>query len=157
VNLILEKTDEVPFFTNMESVFHALKIPCQDYDWYLSDLDTSYYPEGFSPRDQWMTGKELSRLISGQNFQFNWGVFSAVPKGFHCEIEDAPFADGNSAYWIDPDYHPQLRCALFEITCWDSSATILAGISPEAAANFLRAFPDTRPLSDHTRTVSKEK
>jgi hypothetical protein len=98
VNLILEKTDQVPFFTDMESVFHALKIPCQDYDWYLSDIETNYHPAGFSARDQ-----------------------------------------------------------LFEITCWDSSATILAGISPEAAANFLRAFPDTRPLSDHTRTVCKEK
>jgi hypothetical protein len=33
----------VPFFTNLESVFDALKIPCQDYDWYLSDLDTNHY------------------------------------------------------------------------------------------------------------------
>ena len=155
MNLILEKTDQVPFLTDMESVFHALKIPCQDYDWYLSDLDTNCYPAGFSPMDQWMTGDDLNRFISGRNFQFNWGVFSAVPKGFRCEVDDAPIADGNSAFWADADYHPQLKCALFEITCWDSSATILAGISQEAAANFLQAFPDARPLSDHDRTESK--
>jgi hypothetical protein len=76
-----------------------------------------------------MSGEELKRLISGRDFQFNWGVFSAVPEGFRCEIAGAPFADGNSAYWNDPNYHPQLKCALFEITCWDSDATILAGIT----------------------------
>ena len=150
MNLILEKTDQVPFFTDMGSVFHALKIPCQDYDWYLSDLDTNYYPAGFSPKDQWMTGEDLNRLMSGQDLQFIWGVFSAVPKGFRCEIDDPLFADGHSAYWIDPDYHPQLECALFEITCWDSSATILGGISREAATNCLQAFPDARPLFGHS-------
>jgi hypothetical protein len=36
----------------------------------------------------------------------------------------------------------------FEIVCWDSNATLLIGVEAEAAANFSRAFPDAKRLSE---------
>ncbi len=48
MNLILEQTDQVRFFTNMREVIAALGISCSDYDWYVSDIETNgfQFPEG---------------------------------------------------------------------------------------------------------------
>ena len=146
MNLILEQTDQVAYFTEMRSVFRALNISASDYDWYVSNLETNKAIAGLANADQWMTGEGLQRLIDEHEIQFIWAVFSAVPKGARPEINGAPFADGNSRYWDDIQYAPQLESALFEITCWDSSATILAGITPEMAINFKNAYSDAKPL-----------
>ena len=49
-------------------------------------------------------------------------------------------------YWSGEELSPQLGGALFEIACWDSSATILVGLPDEAEASFVRVYSDTRPL-----------
>lgn len=146
MNLILEKTSQVYYFTEIGSVLRALGVSATDYDWYLSDLETNHVPSGFEITDQWISGEALDRLVSEHEIQFIWGVFSAVPAGFRCTVESAPFVYGNSRYWKEPDCKPQLECALFEIAGWDSSATILIGVPPQAAASFLRAYPDATPL-----------
>jgi len=146
LNLILEQTNQVPYFTEMGSVFDALKISARDYDWYLSDLEINYNVPGFTMDDQWITGEDLHRLITEQKLQFIWGVFSAFPIGFRCIVESSPFANGNPAFWADDEYRPQLKNALFEIISWDSSATILVSLDAETAANFSQAYPDAKPL-----------
>ena len=57
MNLILEKTKQVRFFTNMRDVFAAAGIAPQDYDWYISDIETNFTPDGFTSEDQWMRGR----------------------------------------------------------------------------------------------------
>jgi hypothetical protein len=52
MNLILEKTDQVRYFTDMRPVFDAANIAPQDFDWYVSDIETNWTPPGFSPVDQ---------------------------------------------------------------------------------------------------------
>jgi hypothetical protein len=147
MNLILEKTDQVRYFTEMGSVFRALGISPRDYDWYLSDLEINHSPVGFEAVDQWLTGEELHRLINEHEIQFIWGVFSAVPKGLRCDVDNPPFADGNPKYWEPPECKPQLKGALFEIVSWDSGATILVGVDAQAGANFVKAYSDAKPLS----------
>jgi hypothetical protein len=56
MNLILEKTSQVRYFTNMQEVFDAAGIETRQYDWFVSDIEVNYTPEGFSLGDQWMTG-----------------------------------------------------------------------------------------------------
>jgi hypothetical protein len=147
MNLILEHTSQVPCFTEMGSVFRALKISASDYDWYLSDIEANYNVPGLSPENHWVTGEDLHRLVTEQEIQFIWAVFSAVPKGARPTVTNPPRADGNSSYWKDAECKPQLEGALFEIACWDSSATILVGITSEMAANFTHAYSDAKPLS----------
>jgi hypothetical protein len=147
MNLILEHTSQVPYFTEMGSVFRALKISASDYDWHLSDIETSYNFRSLSPENHWVTGEDLHRLVTEQEIQFIWAVFSAVPKGARPTVSNPPCADGNSSYWKDAECKPQLGGALFEIACWDSSATILVGITAEMAANFTHAYSDAKPLS----------
>jgi len=147
VNLILEETDQVAWFTNMREVFDALKIEPRDYDWYVSDIETNCTPPGFSPADQWISGGELASILREHEIQFIWGVFSAVPKGFRSTPSSIPYADGNPNYWTGPEPVPQLEGALFEIACWDSSATILINLPAQAARAFSSRYTDTKPLA----------
>jgi hypothetical protein len=147
MNLILEKTNQVAWFTNMRDVFEAANIAPQDYDWYISDIETNWTPPGFSHADQWMSGDELASILREYEVQFDWAVFSAVPKGFRSTPPSSPCADGNPAYWNGTEPGPQLAGALFEIACWDSSATILINLPEQAALSFQTRFTDTRPLA----------
>src|SRR5690606_31758162 len=120
MNLILEKTSQVTFFTNMREVLEALGIKCSDYDWYVSDVETNGYPF----EEGWHSGEELESHIAGGNIQFIWAVFSAFPRGIRTEVNEVPYVEGNPDYWDGSDPRPQLEGANFEIACWDSSATI---------------------------------
>ncbi len=147
MNHILEKTDQVRWFTNMREVLDAAKIAPQGYDWYVSDIETNWTPPGFSPVDQWFSGEELALFLNEHEVQFIWAVFSAVPNGFRSTPSPAPYVEGNPSYWSGKEPVPQLDGALFEIACWDSSATILINLPNEAARSFVGKFSDTRPLA----------
>jgi hypothetical protein len=94
----------------------------------------------------WFTGDMLSSFLKAHEAQFEWAVFSAVPKGFRSRPVSDPGADGNPDFWVGEGPMPQLDGALFEIVCWDSSATLLINLPLEAAQSFAARFPDTRPL-----------
>lgn len=151
MNLILEKTDQVRLFTDMRTIFAAAEIKPQDYDWYVSDIETNFMPEGLGASDQWMSGEELASLIDKQEIQFIWAVFSAVPKGSRPMVSEPPYVEGNPGYWNGKDAVPQLEGALFEIACWDSSATILINLPEHAQCAFMANYTDTRPLSNAAR------
>lgn len=151
MNLILEKTDHVRFFTDMKEIFSATEIAPQDYDWYVSDIETNFTPKGLGTGDQWIRGEELAALIHKQEIQFIWAVFSAVPKGLRPAVLEAPFVEGNPDYWNGKDPGPQLQGALFEIACWDSSATILINLPEHAQRAFRARYSDTQPLSKAAR------
>jgi hypothetical protein len=148
MNLILEKVERIPFFTDMRATLCALGISAADFDWYLSDVETNYYGDEFSSEDQWMTGGELRHLLDHNDIQFIWAVFSAVPIGYRHNVPAAPHIDGNPDYWSGFEVRPQLSGAIFEIACWDSSATILVGLPAEAEARFLTVFPEAGLLQN---------
>jgi hypothetical protein len=147
MNLILEKTDQVRWFTNMREVLDAANIAPQDFDWYVSDIETNWTPPGFSPVDQWFSGEDLASFLKEHEVQFIWAVFSAVPRGFRSTPSPAPYVEGNPSYRSGKEPDPQLDGALFEIACWDSSGTILVNLPAEAARSFLARFTDTRTLA----------
>lgn len=135
----------------MREVFSAAEIAPQDYDWYVSDIETNFTPEGFGVDDQWMRGEELASLIHKHEIQFIWAVFSAVPKGSRPKVSEPPYVEGNPDYWNGKDPAPQLEGALFEIACWDSSATILINLPEYAQCAFMTNYSDTQPLSKAVR------
>lgn len=151
LNLILEHTNQVGFFTNMRLVFFALGISAADYDWLISDIETNYYGAEFTSEDRWIEGETLQRFVNENEVQFIWAVFSAVPKGYRCTVTITPYIEGNPDYWNGKEITPQLDGALFEIACWDSSATILVGLPPELEANFKLAYSDACSLISVSR------
>jgi len=146
MNVILERTDKVKYFTNMRSVVAALGISAAAFDWYISDIETNYRGAEFYAGDQWMSGEELERFLTHNEVQFIWAVFSAVPKGFRSVVKEAPYIDGNPDYWQGIEVVPQLPNALFEIACWDSSATIFVGLPVEALNNLRNIHPSIKLL-----------
>ena len=146
MNLILERTDQVRFFTDMRLVFSALGISAADYDWFISDIETNYYGTDFTSDDQWMEGHALQSFVNQNEVQFIWAVFSAVPKGHRPTVVAAPYIEGNPDFWNGDEIAPQLDGALFEIACWDSGATILVGLPPLLEENFRLAYSDACSL-----------
>ena len=146
MNLILESSERVPFHTDMHATLTAMGVEASAYDWFVSDVETNVALPALSEGDAWVTGGELSRMLAC-DVQFIWGVFTAVPLGTRFDVPVAPAADGNSNFWQPPDVKPQLEGASFEIVCWDSSATILVGVSPKQAERYLVTYPEAKPLS----------
>ncbi|USH05157.1 hypothetical protein K6Q96_18220 [Grimontia kaedaensis] len=147
MNLILENTAQVKYFTYMTDVFSALSISCTDYDWYISDIETN----GYLVDEGWYSGESLDSLIQGNKIQFIWAVFTAFPIGTKFDVTEKPYIDGNPDYWNGSNPEPQLDRALFEIGCWDSSATILVGVPSQLAENFMAIYTDTRELDRAAR------
>ena len=127
MSLILENTDQVPYFTNMRLVLLAVGISATNYDWYISDIETNYGPEKFSSEDRWMPGEELNLILEGDEIQFIWAVFSAVPKGYRHAVEYSPYVDGNPQYWTGDEPIPQLPGALFDSSQFLFFLHIVAG------------------------------
>ena len=142
MNLILENMDQVKFFTNMKDIFHALKINCAEFDWYISDIETN----GYTVIDGWYSGKTLKKIIEANEIQFIWAIFSAFEVGTRFDVSNKPYSDGNPEYWNGSNPKPQLEGAEFEIACWDSSAVILIGINSEQANNFSSEYTDAVEL-----------
>ncbi|MDB5959437.1 MAG: hypothetical protein JWP59_731 [Massilia sp.] len=147
MNLILEKTDQMRYFTDMREVFDAANIAPEDYDWYLSDIETNWTPPGFAPIDQWFSGEALASFLCLHQLQFIWAVFSAVTKGFRLLPLNAPYVEGNPNYWNGSVVEPQLDGGIFEIAFWDSSAIILINLPAQAEQAFISRFADTRLLA----------
>lgn len=145
MNLILHSPAAVPYFTNLACTLKAAEIEVRDFDWFVSDVETNIDVPVLSGNG-WFTGEELAQVLATEHLQFIWGVLSAVPEGWRCDVESVPFAQGNASYWSNDTVIPQLRGALFEVVCWDSSATILSGLNDVQADAFMRTFPAAKPL-----------
>ena len=145
MNLILEQTDQVEFFTYLPLVLEALKIDCVEYDWYVSDVETN----GYEFRDGWYSGEEIKHRIESNEIQFIWGVFSAFKINERVSVLKSPYVDGNPNYWNGSEPKTQLQGAEFEIACWDSSGVILIGLNEKQSNNFITKYSDSKPLRNH--------
>ncbi|PIF27941.1 hypothetical protein CLU88_2846 [Acidovorax sp. 56] len=147
MNLILENSPDVPYCTDVSAALRALGVEPEAFDWHLSDVECNKPVPELATGCQWLTGNEFSQLLKRAPIQFIWGVFSAVAPGVRPVVDVAPFADGNTDFWRIPECPPQLPSAALEIVFWDSSATLLIGISEEMAGRFVHAFPYAKPLT----------
>lgn len=109
-NLLLEgRVKNIPYFTDMRSVFAALPGVCASHDWLISNLECVWLggdDEAASPDERFatqpvlITGDDLEEMIQTKEIQFCWAVFSALPKGWKPETHNLPYADGNPAFWV---------------------------------------------------------
>lgn len=154
MNILLEGASTMPYFTDVDTVLKAIGVAASTLDWYISDVETNVIPPGLPDGDGWLAGETLATVLSHPGLQFMWGVFSAFPSGTRFDVEQAPVADGNPDYWRDDGtLEPQLDGALFELTCWDSSAAILVGITQEQALRLGSTYPEAKPLRMNTQEV----
>lgn len=56
MNLILEKSLQISWFTDMTATFSAMGVDPRAYDWYVSDVETNTSIPVFNESDVWVTG-----------------------------------------------------------------------------------------------------
>lgn len=147
MNYIQEKAKGVEFYTSLKNVECWLEIRLEDYDWHFSDVDGGF--EGLTD-PAWVSGDELSAKLNEYDHQFVWSVVSAFPKGTKPFTSDKPYADGNSDFWSGSP-KKQLDKALFEIICWDSSATLFIELPDNMGKALMRNAPGIKNLDEENK------
>jgi hypothetical protein len=126
-NLIIEKSEQMPFHTDMGLVFESFEGKQNEYNWLISNIELNEYPEELFERDPlWISGEELTKKLNQFKIQFIWAVFSGFDKNTNLDIsnlEVKPYADGNPGFWVE---NPKIQhpLAKVEIVCFDSSLTL---------------------------------
>jgi hypothetical protein len=146
MNLILERSDQMRWYTDMRLVFSALPGVCEAHDWLISDIECNCFPDDRIAHDNdpvLISGVALLDVVNAHDIQFIWAVFSALPRGCRPDISGAPYADGNPTFW-NGSPRPQLKEALFEIVCWDSTSTLLIGAPEDIGREFRSHFIDSK-------------
>ncbi len=146
MNVILEDPESVTFFTDMREVLARAGVDPEDFEWFVSDIETNVHAGGRPIESGWMSGVELRKVLEAPGLQFIWAVFSAFPAGVRCHVENLPYADGNASFWSEAGVMPQLPGASFEIVAWDSSATLLIGVPDDIGHAFMRNVQAARTL-----------
>lgn len=144
MNLIIEESKYVKYYTDMAQVVRWLGDVCSEYDWLITDIDGGW----IGIEDPCLiTGEDLKLKLGESDWQFIWAVFSAVPKGANPNYTNAPYADGNPNFWKGCPM-PQHKEAIFEIVCWDSSATLFIGLPEHLGKRLFEAVPDIKNLNE---------
>lgn len=158
---ILEKGEH--YYTHMAKVFNSIENEQLKYNWLITDCEC--YPEDksinemFSKEYIWISGEQLTKIISKDDFQFVWGVFSGFSPEVTLEVVlsyDLPFADGYKGFWVN-NVGIQHPLAEVEIVAWDSSLTLLISKDDNLVQKFRSNFPLSEDLSAvNTRNIRKE-
>lgn len=144
MNLIQENTRKVNFYTSLRNIARWMEINLSDYDWHFSDIDGGWLPLE-DPR--WIKGEDLNSKIKEKDYQFIWAVISAYPKGSKLRLKEFPYADGNPDFWYG-NPKKQLKDSLFEIVCWDGSATLFIGLPEELGKLIVKNAPGIKSLNE---------
>jgi hypothetical protein len=159
MNLILERSDQMRWYTDMRLVFSVLPGVCEAHDWLISGFDCNWFPDDRIAYDNdpvLISGEVLLDVVKTHDIQFIWAVFSALPRGCRPDISRAPYADGNPAFWSGSP-RPQLKEALFEIVCWDSTSMLLIGAPDDIVRQFRLYFTDSRDLDVENKKRSQQR
>lgn len=141
MNLIQENSDEVQYFTILRDVEKWMELDFEDYDWHFAEVEANW---GSEDAPFWISGEELKSRFFGTNCQFFWAVISAFPKSTPPRLYQDVFAE--SPHFWEGTPKKQIKESLFELVCWDSSATIWIGLSDELAERVLKNAPGVEDL-----------
>ena len=143
------------FYTNLKDVFDAINNQQLEYNWLITDC----YCDTNNPRIiqfennkyGWITGEELTNIVTNEEFQWVWAVLTAFEKSVTLDEVlkyNLPFADGNSGFWKKPlsMQHPLSK---IEIVPWDSSATLIFSENKEIIENFRKFYPHSQDLEEY--------
>lgn len=161
MNLIVEKSPQIKWYTDLYPFFSRIESIVRSYTWLWTNVDLlAPIPfEEDAPDVYWISGDALVEFVTNRP-QFIWSVLSAISPnnvGAARKLDCYPYADGNRGLWINSP-KPQHPHAEFEIVCWDSGATLLIGGKGEVLDAFLVAYPGAHDLDtdNQARSVSQD-
>ena len=141
----------MPHHTDMAKVLGVVGGFSKGCFWQVSEPETNYWPDPRFKEDVFIiSDQELRTVLGAHDVQFDWAVFSALPvRPIRPQpVADRPYAAGNGAIWQDQPVvqHPS---ALFEVICWDSTATMVVSNIDGPVEAFMQVFSDAVPMRVH--------
>ena len=159
------------YYTCLGKVFNAIGNAQQGYNWLISDCEVIAHSEQLdklntrvywqypnrkpvavpAPDYHFLSGEELTNIITEDDSQWIWGVLSGFEKSIPLEEilkYPLPEADGYGGFWKDPPsiQHP---LASVEIVPWDSGLVLLFSRSREIVDSFKAALPESRDIREY--------
>lgn len=143
------------YYTNLKDVFDAINNKQLEFNWLITNhecnIDLSRLNKSFDNEYCWISGEELTELVTNNDFQWIWAVLSAFDKSVKLnEVLQykLPRTDGYRGFWQKPltMQHP---LAKIEIVPWDSSLTLIFSENKEIVDDFKIFYPESQDLEEH--------
>ena len=139
--------------TNLNNLLDSSWIDISEFNWFMSDVDLVNFSKYTLPIDlhknySILSSENFKKLIES-NAQIIWGVISAVKKSENPKFdkENFPYVEGNDAVWKNDEF--QVENAIFEITAWDSSYTVVKFKNSELSEKFKNHFDEAIELDKY--------
>ena len=152
MNWIIRDTKKLYCHTNLNNLLNVW-IDISEFEWILSDLDVINFtkkklPIDFNKSFSVITSDDFKKIIE-TDIQIVWGVISAINKSENPKFDknNSPFVEGNNNVWINDNF--QVENAIFEITAWDSSYTIIKFKDSELSKKFKLYFDEAIELDKY--------
>ncbi len=159
------------YYTHLKAVFNAIENKQSEYNWLITDTEIVAHSDKLaalntgvhwqhengkpvaisSPEYCFLSGDELTKIITEDDSQWIWGVLSGFDKSIPLdEILKYPLpeADGYEGFWKNPPsiQHPH---ASVEIVPWDSSLVLVLSKDKAIVDSFRMAFPKSQDLCEY--------
>jgi len=156
MTLILEKTNQVEYHTDMNVMIQPFREELKSMNWFLSNQDymlLDYEEKGDLDKLNhespviFFDGSELLEILESRSIQFNWGVFCGTYEKVNFEDDqEIPYADSNPSIWTQPSefLYPGSQ---IEIICFDSTSTIVKFRDRQLAEKWNAEFIDAEELT----------
>jgi len=144
---------EEKYYTHMLKVLNSIGGRNLDYNWLIADIEA--YPQDDGELDKlirendylFLSNDELISMLEKNDFQWIWGVFSAMPNKYTKEEVlkyELPFADGNYDIYKEDLFVIQHPLADIEIVAFDSSCVQIVAKDEEIANKFKNLYKNVK-------------
>ena len=113
----------------------------------LGEIDDELYSYLNENDYVFISNSDLLDILEKNDFQWIWGVFSAIPVNYSKEEVlkyDLPFAEDNSDIYLDNNFVIQHPLAEIEIVAFDSSCMHIVSKDKDICDCLKLVYPDAR-------------
>ena len=146
-------SDKEEYYTHMLKVLNAIGGRSLNYNWLITNIEA--YPQDNGELDKlirendylFLSTDELISMLEKEDFQWIWGVFSAIPKEYTKEEVlkyELPFADGNYDIYKKDIFVIQHPLADIEIVAEDSSSVFIVAKDDDMAEKFKDLYKNVK-------------
>ena len=145
---------EEKYYTHMLKILNSIGVrTLVEYNWLITDIEA--YPQDDGEFDKlisendylFLSTDELITMLEKEDFQWIWGVFSAIPKKYTKDEVlkyEFPFADGNYDIYKEDIYVIQHPLADIEIVAFDSSCVQIVAKDDGIADKFKELYKNAK-------------
>ncbi len=144
--------DDEKYYTHMLKIINAIVGEHLKYHWLITDIEA--YPQHYPRLEQLisengyllLSNNELLDILEKDDFQWIWGVFSAIPEQYTKEEilkYELPYIIENTKVCEDNHFIIQHPLAEIEITCVDSSYVFIVSENETVLELFKKLYPNS--------------